>query len=126
MAPATTIRSRRGCKAGSPTFFFVLFWVTALLVPPGADAQPDPRTLDPAVHMKQAKRLTNLKKYKEALLEVNKALTENPNYWEAWYQGAYIFQLEGRRKEAIYKYRRLLDRKPDYMEARINLGSLYR
>ena len=126
MAPATKNQSPRGCKADRTAIFFALFWVTYLSILPGAEAQQDQRAHDPAVHLKQAKRLTNLKKYKDALSEVNKALTDNPNYWQAWYQGAYIFQLQGRRKEAIYRYRRLLDRKPDFLEARINLGSLYR
>lgn len=89
-------------------------------------AQPDPRTLDPAIHLKKARKLASVKKYKEALQEINKALFGNAHYWEAWYEGAYIYQLQGRRKEAIAKYSKLLDLKPDYTEARINLGSLLR
>jgi len=91
-----------------------------------AYSEPDSRILDPAIHLNLAKRLTGLKKYKEALQEVNKALIENPDYYDAWYQGAIIFQLEGRRKEAIVRYKRLLNRRPDYLGARINLGSLFR
>jgi Flp pilus assembly protein TadD len=91
-----------------------------------AFAQPDPRTLDPMIHVRLARKLTGLKKYHEALQEVNKALTLDSQCWDAMYQGAYIFQLEGRKQEAYVKYKALLNRKPDYLDARINLGSLYR
>lgn len=121
-----TIRFRRGCKVAAALIFAAFIYAAPLVSPQRSDAQTDPRTLDPAIHLKKARRLTTLKRYKEALQEVNKALTGNAHYWEAWYQGAYIYQLQGRRKEAIAKYKRLLDLKPDYLEARINLGSLLR
>src|SRR5215472_11960952 len=117
MALAPKIRTLHSCKAAVVSSFIAAFLVASVIWTNDACAQQDPRAHDPVVHLKQAKRLTGLKKYKEALQEVNKALSENPNYWEAYYQGAYIFQLQGRRKEAIIKYRKLLDRRPDFLQA---------
>lgn len=81
---------------------------------------------DPELHYEQAKRLAEHKHYKEALVEVNKTLQLNKKYWDAIYLGAYIYQLEGRNKEAIEKYAALLKVRPDYFTARINLGVLLR
>jgi Flp pilus assembly protein TadD len=81
---------------------------------------------DPAVHVALSKKYTKEKKYREALIEVNRALLCNKNDWDAQFQGALILQLEGRTKEAIDRYKRYLVVKPDNLQAHINLGVLLR
>ncbi len=81
---------------------------------------------DPAVHVALSKKYTKEKRYKEALIEVNRALLCNKDDWDAHFQGALILQLEGRTKEAIDRYRRYLVVKPENLQAHINLGVLLR
>jgi Flp pilus assembly protein TadD len=81
---------------------------------------------DPAVHVRLSKKYTAQKRYKEALIEVNRALICNKDDWEARYQGALIFQLQGRTDEAIQRYRQFLRVKPDHLQAHIHLGVLLR
>lgn len=81
---------------------------------------------DPAVHVALSKKYTKQKKYKEALIEVNRALLCNKNDWEARFQGALILQLEGRNEEAIKRYKNYLVVKPDNLQAHLNLGVLLR
>lgn len=81
---------------------------------------------DSNVYLKRARVFVKHKLYKKALKEVNNSLSLNKNNWDARYLGAFILQIQGRNDEAIKHYRKLLFRKPDYLLARINLGSLLR
>ncbi len=85
-----------------------------------------PDETDPSRCLRRAKKFTNEGNYIAALVEINQALTLSPQYWEARYQGAYIYQLQGRTREAIARYEDFLDRRPDHVEGHINLGSLLR
>lgn len=85
-----------------------------------------PDETDPSHCLKRAKKFTNEGNYIAALVEINQALTLSPTFWEARYQGAYIYQLQGRTKEAIQRYEDFLQRRPDHVEGHINLGSLFR
>src|SRR5437868_3104936 len=105
---------------------FAALSVAFVLNGPAASAQPAPETLDPAPHLKTAIKLTQIKKYNDAMTEVEKALELNPSYYEAMYQKALIHQLSGHPVEATKEYQDLLDLKPDNYMARINLGSLLR
>ncbi len=49
-------------------------------------------------------------------------MIDNPQYYEADYLGALIYQCQGRKQEAVAKYKRLLLKKPNYLQARISLG----
>lgn len=85
-------------------------------VPTGA------RPEDPHVFLARAKKLTELGAYAEAFVELNKALEHNPRFWEARYLGAYIYQMQGRLKEAIPGFRQFLQVYPEHVQARVNLG----
>lgn len=85
-----------------------------------------PAELDPAPHYRKGLELLKQKRFKEALLAQEKALELNPSHYDAKYQVALIYQVTGRPKESIEAYEKLLAVKPDYAQARINLGSLRR
>ncbi len=85
-----------------------------------------PDETDPSRCLRRAKKFTNEGNYIAALVEINQALMLSPQYWEARYQGAYIYQLQGRTREAIQRYEDFLERRPDHVEGHINLGSLLR
>ncbi|MGH9549439.1 MAG: tetratricopeptide repeat protein, partial [Terriglobales bacterium] len=86
------------------------------------DRAADAYDADPELPYRIAKQEIERKNYKDALIQINKALTLNHNFWEARYLGAYVFQLQGRTKEAIVKYKEYLAMRPEDQQARINLG----
>ncbi len=79
-------------------------------------------SIDPVAHYQRARELALQKNYNAALKEINKALTQNPQYYEARYLGALIYDQQGRKQAAVTKYRQLLLYKPNYLQARISLG----
>ncbi|MDZ4834491.1 MAG: tetratricopeptide repeat protein [Candidatus Melainabacteria bacterium] len=81
---------------------------------------------DPHFYYKRANYCLSKKHYKQALNDLNEACQLKPDYWEARYLGAYIFQLQGRTNEAIDKYKEYIAVRPDDIHARINIGSLLR
>ncbi len=81
-------------------------------------------SIDPNIHYRKAQELANEKKYNAALKEVNAALVQNPKFYEARYLGALLYQWQGRKDDAVAKYRSLLLEKPDYLQARIGLASV--
>jgi Flp pilus assembly protein TadD len=81
---------------------------------------------DPEFHYRSAKRYVERGEYRDALLQINKALTLNKNFWPARFLGAYVFQLEGRFPESIARYRDYLQHKPDDQQAHVNLGAVLR
>lgn len=81
---------------------------------------------DPHFYYKRASYCLSKKQYKQALNDLNEACKLKPDYWEARYLGAHIFQLQGRTDEAIDKYREYIAVRPDDIQARINIGSLLR
>lgn len=102
---------------------------TEVLEPAGKEFElPEKRSEalshDPRRHYIMAKDLIAQKQYKAALHEVNKALSLNPQYWDAMYVGCLSLQLQGRNDEAIRKYRKLTKFKPEMIEAHMNLGVL--
>lgn len=81
---------------------------------------------DPHFYYKRASYLLGKKQYKQALNDLNEACKLKPDFWEARYLGAHIFQLQGRTDEAIDKFRDYIAVRPDDIQARINIGSLLR
>ncbi len=81
---------------------------------------------DPHFYYKRATYCLSKKHYKQALNDLNEACKLKPDYWEARYLGAHIFQLQGRTNEAIDKYKEYIAVRPDDIQARINIGSLLR
>ena len=88
--------------------------------------QPREKTLDPTYFFKKSQEFVKQEDYQSALNYVNRALELNPQYWEAWYQKALAYQLAGYDAAAARRYIKLIERKPDMLEAHIALGSLYR
>jgi len=87
----------------------------------GEDRRND---IDPVPHYRKALGLTQEKKYKEALEELDKALERNLGYSEAQYQVAFVHQLMGDNKVAIKEFKKYLRVKPEDVQAHINLGAL--
>lgn len=81
---------------------------------------------DPHFYYKRASYCVSKKHYKQALNDLNEACKLKPDFWEARYLGAHIFQLQGRTNEAIDKFREYIAVRPDDIQARINIGSLLR
>jgi len=79
-------------------------------------------SIDPNAHFEKARQLAAHQKYNAALKEVNEALTQNPQFYEALYLGALIYDKQGRKQEAAKKYKHLLLYKPNYLQARISFA----
>jgi tetratricopeptide (TPR) repeat protein len=92
----------------------------------GSKEEADAKDYDPMPHLRRAVSYTNAKDYHKALVEVNKALLLNSHLVEARYQGALIYQLQGRTEDAMKRYRDVLRVDPNYTQAHINLGVCYR
>lgn len=90
------------------------------------DKSPKLESDDPHHFLRKAQFYVKHEQYKQALHEINNALTLQPNLWEAHHLGARILHLQGREKEAIVRYRQYLDVCPDDISANINLGGLLR
>lgn len=90
------------------------------------DKSPKLESDDPHHFLKKAKFYVKHEQYKQALEELNNALTLQPNCWEAHHIGAQILHLQGREKEAIARYQYYLDVCPNDIAANINLGNLLR
>lgn len=71
--------------------------------------------------------LQNLvKQPQSAFQEIDEALKLNPEMYEAWHvRGILLHNAFGRLDEANAAYMKCLELKPDYSEARTNLGNLY-
>lgn len=81
---------------------------------------------DPSSPYREGIRFLKSQKYQEALDKFNECLKISPNYYDAWYGKALVYQLTGFDKFAARRYMELLKRRPDMDQARINLASLHR
>lgn len=63
--------------------------------------------------------------YEKALPYFEKAVKENPNYTDGYFQIGYCKDTLGRYQEAIEAYKQAIRIKPDYAEAHFNLGVAY-
>ena len=79
---------------------------------------------DPNFFLRKSLHHIKAKQYRAALSDVNKCLLLDKRNWHARYLGAYIFQLQGRDDEAIFRYKHFLEVKPDDILANINLATL--
>jgi tetratricopeptide (TPR) repeat protein len=83
-------------------------------------------TLDPEYYYRRAKTYIRDNDLQSALNYINKAMELNPDYWDAWYIKAMIYQMSGKDAAAARRYMELAKRRPDMMEVHIALGILYR
>lgn len=87
---------------------------------------PDEVTVDPEYYYKRSRNFVRDGDLQSALNYVNKALELNPEFWEAWYEKAMIYQVTGYDAAAARRYLELIKHRPEMAEAHIGLGSLYR
>jgi Tfp pilus assembly protein PilF len=89
-------------------------------------AKPTEDTTDSNYFVKRAMSYLNSKDYQSALNYVDKALELQPQNWDAWYTKALTYQLAGYDAAAAKRYLKLLEHRPDMLEAHVGMGMLYR
>lgn len=89
-------------------------------------AKPTEDTMDSSYFVKRAMSYLNAKDYQSALNYVDKALDIQAQNWDAWYAKALTYQLAGYDAAAAKRYLKLLEHRPDMVEAHVGMGMLYR
>jgi Tfp pilus assembly protein PilF len=81
---------------------------------------------DPAFFYRRSLTFMEQGDFQSALNYIDKSLSLSPEYWEAWYQKALIYQMAGYDGPAARRYLALLQHRPEMVPAHIALGMLYR
>lgn len=85
---------------------------------------PGRESTDAKTHLLKGYRLHRQKSYKEAFVELNKAIEIDPKYAEAYYwRGRTLVNL-GQMEQGVDDFKAAVKFKPDYAEAHDNLGWL--
>jgi tetratricopeptide (TPR) repeat protein len=87
---------------------------------------PTEDTNDSNYFVKRAQSYANQKDFQSALNYIDRALELQPQNWDAWYTKALVYQLAGYDAAAARRYLKLLERRPDMLEAHIGIAMLYR
>lgn len=87
---------------------------------------PHETITDPTFFYRRSLSFMEESDYQSALNYIDRALALNPEFWEAWYQKALIYQLAGYDAPAARRYLALIQRRPEMVPAHIALGMLYR
>lgn len=92
--------------------FCILFWS-------GCEAKPGMKEFEEGLRFAQNDQLD------QAIAQFNKVTKLNPDYLEAYYNRALVYETQGKTREAIAECDRLIKKNPGYSEAFYKRGTLH-